>query len=96
MEEEQLTIAEIKDIVERNFYTEFTTDERLIYLGAVEKINHLAFIIIDTRGFEILASFRTTSSGIYEVQLNVGGTWYLQHFINFREKIIDELRKAKY
>ena len=93
--EENYPVEEIREIVEKSFSKHFSRDEKIIYLGGIEEISHLAFIIIDSRSFDILVSFRVSSTGIYEVQLNVGGSWYLQHFINFREKIINDLREAK-
>ena len=89
--EENYPVEEIREIVEKSFSKHFSSDEKIIYLGGIEKISHLAFIIIDSRSFDILVSFRVSRNGIFEVQINVACKWYLKHFMEFKDQIYDEL-----
>lgn len=91
-----MELKDIKKIVEESFKKHFTKEEELIYVGGSEDIKHCGYVITDKECYEIIAEFQVSGTGIYNGTLRRLGKWYLNHFGEFEDEIIDGLYKVLY
>ena len=88
-----MDLNKIKTIVKDAFKKYYTTDEKLVYLGGSDHINHCGFIITDSGAYEVVAKFNVSPTNVYEAtHYRANSRWQLEHW----EKFVEYIEKALY